>query len=479
LITFLDLLCFNVYLENPEKLESYLAKLQNLAGSRPLVLGEAGLDSIRNGEEKQAEVLDWQIRLAFRMGCAGLFVFSWTDEWFRGGEEVEDWAFGLTDKQRKPKPALQAVSDSFAEVPFPRGCDWPRISVVVCTYNGARTLAQCLDALLKLNYPDYEVLVVSDGSSDDSASIAARYPFQLISTPNEGLSNARNLGAVGATGEILAYIDDDAVADADWLLHIAESFRNPAYAAVGGPNVAPSTACFMADCVDHAPGSPTPVLFTDREAEHIPGCNFTIRRDLLLQMGGFDPRFCAAGDDVDLCWRLEEMAAPTVKVPLVGSILAHVQKEYGNRARHKDAHEVVRNVLHRREAAVVAIDTNLVGNRTGLRSAREIESLIASMDLVITTRLHGLVLALKSGVPALAIDPIAGGAKISRQAAALGWPMVFRVEELNEDELLRAFDECRSSAAKKAARACAERATGMIEPMLDELIQRLALQTAG
>jgi O-antigen biosynthesis protein len=306
-LPFLDLLCFNVYLENPEKLESYLAKLQNLAGSRPLVLGEVGLDSLRNGEEKQAEVLDWQIRLAFRMGCAGLFVFSWTDEWFRGGEEVEDWAFGLTDKQRKPKPALRSVSDSFADVPFPRGCDWPRISVVVCTYNGARTLAPCLDALLKLNYPDYEVIVVNDGSSDDTTSIAARYPFQLISTSNEGLSNARNRGAVAATGEIVAYIDDDAMADTDWLLHIAESFRNPAYAAVGGPNIAPLTSCFMADCVDHAPGSPTHVLFTDREAEHIPGCNFTIRRDLLLRMGGFDPRFRAAGDDVDLCWRLEEM----------------------------------------------------------------------------------------------------------------------------------------------------------------------------
>jgi hypothetical protein len=170
------------------------------------------------------------------------------------------------------------------------------------------------------------------------------------------------------------------------------------------------------------------------------------------------------------------IAAPMVRVPLVGSILAHVQAEYGKRSRHNDAHEVIQNVLHRREAAVVAIDTNLVGNATGLRSAREIVSLIASMDLVITTRLHGMVLALKNGVPALAIDPIEGGAKISRQAAALGWPMVFQVEELNEDELLRAFDECRSEAVRKTARACAERATGMIEPMLEELIQHLTQQ---
>jgi hypothetical protein len=223
-------------------------------------------------------------------------------------------------------------------------------------------------------------------------------------------------------------------------------------------------------------GWPVDELLARYSSSRLIGLNLSML-DPLEQWNPFDLLF--ERDSNRTCRPDIAMAAPTVKVPLVGSILAHVQKEYGERARHRDAHEVVRNVLHRREAAVVAIDTNLVGNTTGLRSAREIVSLIGSMDLVITTRLHGMVLALKNGVPALAIDPIAGGAKISRQAAALGWPLVFRVEELKEDELLRAFDECQSSAARKAARACAERATGMIEPMLDELIQRMALQTAG
>jgi len=84
-LPFVDFVCFNVYLETQERLEAYLARLQNVADDRPLVMAEIGLDSRRNGEAKQAEVLDWQVRTAFAAGCAGAFVFAWTDQWHRGG----------------------------------------------------------------------------------------------------------------------------------------------------------------------------------------------------------------------------------------------------------------------------------------------------------------------------------------------------------------------------------------------------------
>jgi O-antigen biosynthesis protein len=95
-LPFIDFICFNVYLEQQNTLENYLLRLQNLVGDKPLVMAEIGLDSQRNGFEKQAETLDWQIRKAFSAGCAGIFVFAWTDEWHRGGAEIEDWDFGLT-----------------------------------------------------------------------------------------------------------------------------------------------------------------------------------------------------------------------------------------------------------------------------------------------------------------------------------------------------------------------------------------------
>src|SRR5216117_1124806 len=305
-LPFLDLVCFNVYLESQERFEAYLARLQNIAGDRPLIMSELGLDALRNGEGAQARSLDWQVRTAFAAGCAGVFVFSWTDEWYRHGHDVENWAFGLTRADRSPKPALEAVREAFAEVPFSANLPWPRISVVVCTYNGARTIRDCLDGLEQLAYPDYEVIVVDDGSTDATAAIACQYDYRLIRTENRGLSNARNTGLKAASGEIVAYIDDDAYPDPHWLTYLAAWFLNTSHAAVGGPNLAPPGEGPIAECIARAPGGPVHVLLSDCEAEHIPGCNMAFRKDRLEAVGGFDPQFRTAGDDVDVCWRLQE-----------------------------------------------------------------------------------------------------------------------------------------------------------------------------
>ena len=306
-LPFLDLLCFNVYLESHDQLDAYLARLQNLVGDRPLILSEIGLDSLRNGEDAQARSLDDQIRTAFAGGCAGVFVFAWTDEWHRGGADVDDWAFGLTRGDRRPKPALAAVREAFAEVPFPPGLPWPRISVVVCTYNGRRTIRECLEGLRRIEYPDYEVIVVDDGSTDGTATIVGEYPVRLIRAQHRGLSNARNTGLAAATGDIVAYIDDDAYPDPHWLTYLAAAFLRTPHAGVGGPNIPPPGDGRIAECVANAPGNPVHVLLSDREAEHIPGCNMAFRKTCLEAIGGFDPQFRTAGDDVDVCWRLQRL----------------------------------------------------------------------------------------------------------------------------------------------------------------------------
>jgi GT2 family glycosyltransferase len=305
-LPFLDFIAFNVYLESKQSLNSYLARLQNLAGERPLVMGEIGLDSRRNGEAGQAESLDWQIAAAFEAGCAGLFVYAWTDEWFRGGNDIDDWDFGLTTRDRQPKAALRAVSSRFAKVPFAADHPWPKVSVVVCSCNGAQTIAETLAALEKLEYPDYEILVIDDGSTDHTSAIASRHNVRLIRTQNNGLSAARNQGLKAATGEIIAYIDDDAYPDPHWLTYLAASFLRSNPAAVGGPNLAVPGDSAIADCVANAPGGPIHVLLSDEIAEHIPGCNMAFRREKLSAIGGFDSHFRVAGDDVDICWRLQE-----------------------------------------------------------------------------------------------------------------------------------------------------------------------------
>jgi GT2 family glycosyltransferase len=305
-LPFLDLVCFNVYLESQQDLSAYLARLQNLAGERPLLLTEIGLDSRRHGEVAQAKSVRTQLRNAFAEGCAGAFVFAWTDEWYRGGYDIEDWDFGLTDRSRRPKPAQATVRRAFAEAPFPASTPWPRISVVVCSFNGGRTIRDTLEALQRVDYPDYEVIVINDGSTDDTPRIAREFGVRLISTENRGLSSARNTGWQQATGEIVAYIDDDAYPDPHWLKYLAATFLTTSYVGVGGPNLAPADDGWIADCVANAPGGPVHVLVSDREAEHIPGCNMAFRREALEAVGGFDPRYRAAGDDVDICWRLQE-----------------------------------------------------------------------------------------------------------------------------------------------------------------------------
>jgi GT2 family glycosyltransferase len=305
-LPFLDLVCFNVFLESRQNYEGYLARLQNLAGERPLLVTEIGLDSFRNGEDRQARTLDWQIRSSFTAGCAGAFVYAWTDEWHRSGEDVLDWEFGLTRRDRRPKPALTAVREAFADVPFEPGLAWPRFSVVVCTYNGAATIRECLEGLERLDYPDYEVIVVDDGSTDGVGEIAAEFDCRLISTENRGLSNARNTGLAAADGELVAYLDDDAYPDPQWLRYLAQTFMTTDHVGVGGPNISPPGDGALAECVANAPGNPIHVLLTDEQAEHIPGCNMAFRKSSLEAVGGFDPRFRVAGDDIDICWKLEQ-----------------------------------------------------------------------------------------------------------------------------------------------------------------------------
>src|SRR4030095_15773994 len=126
------------------------------------------------------------------------------------------------------------------------------------------------------------------------------------STANRGLSNARNTGWQEAKGEIVAYIDDDAYPDPHWLTYIAATFMRTPHVGIGGPNLPPPGDGAVADCVANAPGGPIHVLLSDTEAEHIPGGNMAFRKTGLQAIGGFDPQFRTAGDDVDICWRLQQ-----------------------------------------------------------------------------------------------------------------------------------------------------------------------------
>lgn len=160
-------------------------------------------------------------------------------------------------------------------------------------------------------------------------------------------------------------------------------------------------------------------------------------------------------------------------VPVVGLCLVEDYEE----GRTREAYAAIREMLDRRSAAVVPIDTRLPANAGGLRSSAEVESLLARMDLVVTTRLHGTVLSLKNGVPVVAIDVETGGAKVKKQADALGWPAVFTVDDLSLDRLLAAYDYCLGEEAHRKAREIAGSALLRVEETRKRFMAAIASAT--
>ena len=183
-------------------------------------------------------------------------------------------------------------------------------------------------------------------------------------------------------------------------------------------------------------------------------------------------------------------AVPVPAVPVAAVILAGAQPEYADRGRHSPLTAEIGGWLATVDCARVPVDTRLAhGDWRSPATAAQVEAVISRADVVVTTRLHGLVLALKNGVPALAIDPVAGGAKVAAQAAAWAWPVLLPRSRdagpdspvpghrgpdkpvLDRGELDRLWAWCRSPAAR--ARAAAAPGAQTARPLTADLLSAL------
>jgi hypothetical protein len=172
------------------------------------------------------------------------------------------------------------------------------------------------------------------------------------------------------------------------------------------------------------------------------------------------------------------LGTQTDRVPVVAVVRSHPQPEYGARQRHGDAHRAIDALLLASDVAPVTVDTRLHPYEAHLcGTSGQLESALARVDVVVTTRLHGLVLGLKNGVPVLAVDPIASGGKVAGQAQALDWPAIVNVEDADPDRLRGLLAWCLTPEGNLRAARCVEAANDALCLTRDRLLD--ALQTPG
>jgi glycosyltransferase involved in cell wall biosynthesis len=272
----------------PAELAPFIVALHNIAMARPVVI------EFPQALPGQGAEQDELVAAAFGVGAAGVVAPAVVRP------PVADL---LAMRPLRACEASPFVSLNGTCPPHPPRT--PMVSVVICAYNAERTMLPCMESLRRLKYPNYEVVIVDDGSRDRTAEIAMGFPeFRLIRQPNKGLSVARNVGLFAARGDIIAYTDSDCVVDPDWLTLMVRAMVEGGFDGCGGPNYAPHEEGRVEGCVAAAPGAPCHVLVADDRAEHLAGCNMVFTKAALLAVGGFDAQFTSAGDDVDICWRI-------------------------------------------------------------------------------------------------------------------------------------------------------------------------------
>jgi Polysaccharide pyruvyl transferase len=162
-------------------------------------------------------------------------------------------------------------------------------------------------------------------------------------------------------------------------------------------------------------------------------------------------------------------------LPVTGVFLTTGQGEYGQRRHHDLVTAGLTAWLNIKRCAPVPLDTRLDSRDWRLCSSPEmLTTLISRLDIVVTMRLHGLVLALRAGVPALAIDPVTGGGKVTAQAAAWDWPAVLAAEQVADQSLLdERWDWCRSPAGRSEALRAAAHGIEQPQALLAALVRVL------
>ena len=179
-----------------------------------------------------------------------------------------------------------------------------RVSVVVLTKNSASTIRKCLDSVLEQNRKADEIVVVDGSSKDETLGLVKNYPVKIVTEPGLGYGHARNVGVENSSGDLVFFIDSDCYAEPQWIEEALQYFDEPEIAAVTGRlrlwNSEHGVARFLA-YVGHRVDMP----LEQRLVRIAPTMNLAVRRDVIVEMGGFDPSL-ARCEDTDITYKISK-----------------------------------------------------------------------------------------------------------------------------------------------------------------------------
>jgi glycogen(starch) synthase len=213
---------------------------------------------------------------------------------------------------RACKGRVPARPGHAARIPVTARGGLPRVSVVISTYNRAAGLRNTLDGLRRQTYDDFEVIVVNGPSTDDTAAVLEAIPdVRSLSCADTHLSRSRNIGIAASAGDVVAFIDDDAIPESNWVAGLAAAYGDDTVGGAGGLvfdhtgaalqyrySVSDRTGRTRFDCVPpldrYLGAGADPFLY-------LQGTNCSFRRDVLAEIGGFDDEIEYNLDEVEVC----------------------------------------------------------------------------------------------------------------------------------------------------------------------------------
>ena len=317
-------------------------------------------------------------RLAMRAAKDGKFRDKLVSE-----QQANAERFRKSAVRQKLRKALKQI--------LPKPGQFSTISVVVCTYNRRSDLERCLDYLAYQTNSSFEVIIVDGPSTDGTKELLAQWGkrIKVVHNPERNLSISRNLGADAAAGDIVAYIDDDAIPFADWTNTLLREFnqRPLTTAGVGGPAYYAGSLKFQIEDIgfnklaETLPNAPADQIGKDGWVRSLIGTNTAFSRMHLRAIGGFDEQYDYYLDESDLTFRLQAAGSLIAYCPDL-----HLRHEFARSENRQGRHTFNWFSICKNTTYFIALYSGLTGDKLKefLRMRLESER-VAPLDEALAT----------------------------------------------------------------------------------------------